>query len=53
MGLPLGFMLCFILKWDINGMWIGLTLSLIVIALTLLARWNRDSARVALASSKI
>jgi hypothetical protein len=34
-------------------MWIGLTLSLIVIATTLLARWHRDSARTALAHSKI
>lgn len=53
MGLPLGFILCFVLKWGIYGMWIGLTLSLIVIASTVLARWNRDSTRVALAHSKI
>ncbi len=53
LGLPLGFILCFVLKWGIYGMWIGLTLSLIVIATTLLLRWNRDSARVALAPSKI
>lgn len=53
MGLPLGFSLCFLLKWGIYGMWIGLTLSLIVIATTLLMRWNRDSERVALAQSKI
>jgi multidrug resistance protein, MATE family len=46
MGLPLGFILCFVLKWGINGMWIGLTLSLIVIALVLLQRWRRDSAKV-------
>jgi MATE family multidrug resistance protein len=53
MGLPLGFILCFVLKWGIYGMWIGLTLSLIVIASTVLARWNRDSSRVALAHSKL
>ena len=53
LGLPLGFILCFVLKRGIYGMWIGLTLSLIVIATTLLLRWNRDSARVALAPSKI
>ena len=53
MGLPLGFILCFVLKWGIYGMWIGLTLSLVVIALALLVRWNRDSVRVALAPSKI
>jgi MATE family multidrug resistance protein len=53
MGLPLGLILCFVLKWGVYGMWIGLTLSLIVIASTLLVRWNRDSARVALAHSEI
>ena len=53
MGLPLGFILCFVLKWGVYGMWIGLTLALIVIASTLLVRWNRDSLRTALAHSKI
>lgn len=45
LGLPLGFSLCFGLKWGIYGLWIGLTLALIVIALALLARWRRDAAR--------
>jgi MATE family multidrug resistance protein len=49
LGLPLGFILCFVLHWGIYGMWIGLTLALIVIALTLLLRWHRDSVRLALA----
>src|ERR1700722_18571045 len=43
MGLPLGFILCFVFKWGIYGMWIGLTLALVVIATTLLVRWHRDS----------
>jgi MATE family multidrug resistance protein len=43
-GLPLGLMLCFFFKWGIYGLWIGLTLALVVIATTLLLRWNRDSA---------
>ena len=45
LGLPLGFFLCFALKWGIYGLWIGLTLALIVIALALLARWRRDADR--------
>ena len=49
LGLPLGFTLCFALHWGIYGMWIGLTLALIVIATALLARWRRDSARLTLA----
>lgn len=45
LGLPLGFFLCFGLRWGIYGLWIGLTLALIVIALALLARWRRDANR--------
>ena len=52
MGLPLGLILCFVLKWGVYGMWIGLTLSLIVIASTVLVRWKRDSARLVLATQR-
>ena len=37
-------MLCFVLHWGIYGMWIGLTLALVVISFTLLLRWRIDSA---------
>lgn len=47
LGLPLGFVLCFAFRWGIYGLWIGLTVALIVIAATLLLRWRRDAARVA------
>ena len=43
LGLPLGLILCFILKWGIYGMWIGLTLALIVISSILLRRWHLAS----------
>jgi MATE family multidrug resistance protein len=45
LGLPLGFFLCFGLRWGIYGLWIGLTLALVVIALALIARWKRDAER--------
>ncbi len=48
LGLPLGLTLCFHFHWGIYGTWIGLTVALIVIALSLLIRWRRDSARVSL-----
>jgi MATE family multidrug resistance protein len=45
LGLPLGLTLCFVLRWGVYGLWIGLLAALIVIAATLLARWQRDSVR--------
>jgi MATE family multidrug resistance protein len=51
LGLPLGFFLCFGLRWGIYGLWIGLTLALVVISLALLARWKRDAEKQLLASS--
>jgi multidrug resistance protein, MATE family len=46
LGLPLGLILCFVLKWGIYGMWIGLTLALIVISSILIYRWRQDSNRL-------
>jgi MATE family multidrug resistance protein len=40
--------LCFALRWGIYGLWIGLTVALIVIASSLLLRWRRDSNRLVL-----
>jgi MATE family multidrug resistance protein len=45
LGLPLGALLCFRLKWGLSGLWTGLTLSLILIALVLIARWFADSRK--------
>jgi MATE family multidrug resistance protein len=50
LGLPLGLTLCFVLHWGIYGLWIGLLVALFIIAATLLARWHRDAARLALQS---
>jgi MATE family multidrug resistance protein len=47
LGLPLGFVLCFVLHWGIYGLWIGLTMALMIIASTLLIRWKRASDRLA------
>ena len=46
LGLPLGLILCFVCKWGIYGMWIGLTLALIVISAILMRRWQVDSSRL-------
>ncbi|MGH9599551.1 MAG: MATE family efflux transporter [Terracidiphilus sp.] len=50
LGLPLGLGLCFGLRMGLYGLWIGLTLALVVIAAILIWRWRRDSARIAVAA---
>jgi MATE family multidrug resistance protein len=47
-GLPLGYALCFHARRGVFGIWIGLTISLIVIALYLLWQWARKSHRMLL-----
>lgn len=44
-GLPLGGVLCFVLGWRLMGLWTGLTVALISLALLLLLRWRRDLRR--------
>jgi MATE family multidrug resistance protein len=43
-GLPLGALLCFKLRWGLSGIWIGLTVALITVAILLLLRWRSSSA---------
>jgi MATE family multidrug resistance protein len=51
LGLPLGWILCFACRWGVYGLWIGLTLALVVIASTLLWRWHLASSRLGTAAS--
>ena len=46
MGLPLGAYLCFRQHWGALGLWIGLSLSLILIGILLLLFWRRRSLRL-------
>jgi MATE family multidrug resistance protein len=46
LGLPLGTYLCFRRHWGALGLWVGLSLSLIVIGILLLAFWRRRSVRL-------
>jgi multidrug resistance protein, MATE family len=39
-GLPLGWWLCFRMGWGLRGLWMGLTLALVLIASLLVRRWQ-------------
>jgi len=39
LGLPVGYYLCFVLKWGVRGLWIGLCFGLILVAVWLSAVW--------------
>ncbi len=49
-GLPLGYFLCFSQGKGILGLWTGLTLALVLIAIVLLFQWSRQSGRLAQAA---
>ena len=40
LGLPIGYTLCFVRGWGIQGLWIGLSIGLIVVAVILLMVWS-------------
>ncbi|MFQ5666722.1 MAG: MATE family efflux transporter [Candidatus Binatia bacterium] len=40
LGLPVGYALCFVWGWGVTGLWVGLCLGLIAVALVLLWVWS-------------
>jgi MATE family multidrug resistance protein len=42
-GLPVGYTLCFRQGWGVVGLWVGLSLGLIIIGVVLLVAWHRQS----------
>ncbi len=52
-GLPIGYALCFDYGFGIYGLWWGLTIALIAIALTLLWVWGRHSALILAVTQKL
>jgi MATE family multidrug resistance protein len=40
LGLPIGYLLCFVAGWGVMGLWIGLSLGLVVVGLALLITWT-------------
>jgi MATE family multidrug resistance protein len=50
LGLPLGYFLCFHLRMGAAGVWTGLSLSLVLLAATLLAVWRHHCKLLTIAS---
>jgi len=39
LGLPIGMFLCFRMGWEVLGLWVGLSIGLMIVAVVLLTRW--------------
>jgi MATE family multidrug resistance protein len=39
-GLPVGYLLCFVAGWGVIGLWVGLSLGLVAVALALVITWS-------------
>lgn len=46
LGLPTGYALCFLFGWHSTGIWAGLSLGLVFVALVLLLAWRRTSGNM-------
>jgi MATE family multidrug resistance protein len=46
LGLPVGYALCFHAGWGVIGLWVGLSMGLVVVALALTAVWTRHASRL-------
>ena len=47
-GLPAGYALCFTLGWGVAGLWVGLLIGLVFVAITLTAVWARRTRHLTL-----
>ena len=48
-GLPVGYALCFVAGWGVVGLWVGLSIGLVLVAAALVAAWWRRSRTMGLA----
>jgi MATE family multidrug resistance protein len=47
LGLPIGAWLCYRAGWGVIGLWAGLCIGLIAVAVVLIAVWSRRAAHLA------
>ena len=52
-GLPLGYVLCFVMGLGVRGLWWGLSLGLIICGIALLAIWYQRIRTMAVAGTPI
>jgi MATE family multidrug resistance protein len=52
LGLPVGYSLCFFAGWGVVGLWVGLSMGLVVVGIVLLAVWTRQSRRLLAAAAR-
>jgi MATE family multidrug resistance protein len=48
-GLPVGYLLCFTRGWGVSGLWVGLSVGLVLVSIALTAAWARTSRVIRLA----
>ena len=48
LGLPVGYALCFWAGWGVAGLWVGLCIGLVFVAVVLTAAWRRKSRQLVL-----
>jgi len=46
LGLPIGYALCFLAGWGVAGLWVGLSIGLIFVAIVLTIAWHRQAQRL-------
>jgi MATE family multidrug resistance protein len=49
-GLPIGYALCFTFGWGVSGLWVGLSIGLVIVAIALTAVWARKTRNLTIPS---
>jgi MATE family multidrug resistance protein len=53
LGMPVAYTLCFTLGWGVPGLWIGLSLGLILVSLVLVATWAARTQRLSAETMRV
>ena len=50
-GLPSGYALCFVFGWGVTGLWVGLSIGLVIAGMALTVEWGRRTRHILAATS--